>query len=722
MGLVANPRQILKKIFGYDEFRHNQEEIVAHVLSGRDALVLMPTGGGKSLCYQVPALCFPGVTIVVSPLIALMKDQVDALLANGIKAAFLNSTQGGSEQSYIFRQLKNNELKLLYVAPERLMGNETQFIQFLQQINVSMFAIDEAHCISQWGHDFRKDYLVLGQLKGHFPLVPMLALTATADKITENDIIRQLQFMQYRVFENSFNRPNIWYYVKPKKNYYNELVNYLKDHKNDSGIIYCLSRAGTEKLAQDLIDDGFKATAYHAGLEKYARDQRQDQFLRDDIRIMVATIAFGMGINKSNVRFVVHADLPKNIEGYYQETGRAGRDGLHSEAILFYGPGDVMKLKKFAEVEGNEEQSKIMLQKLDKMTQFCESKLCRRKVLLRYFGEEAPDYCGSCDTCLNKPVLEDATLIAQKIMSAVGRLNERFGMNYVVDILKGSNNAKVWNSHKSLSVYGIAKADSREAIIHYCKELISYEFLQVAGSEFPILQLTDKGRMVLKNREPVYLTAPINIEIASEPKIFQQHPYERDLFESLKLLRNRMAREANVPSYIIFSDSSLMDLATYLPTTSSDLPGISGFGTYKIEKYGQPFLELIQDYCIQNQLKTRMGLKQPKRERAIKRVDNKERVPETKKITWQMYNEGKSILEIAEERNITMLTVEGHLAYYISIGKLDIDDFVKAGKQAAIKQVADRFGINNLNQLKEHLPEDITYGEIKLVLASIRTH
>ncbi len=720
MELVANPRQILKKIFGYDEFRHNQEDIVAHVLSGRDALVLMPTGGGKSLCYQVPALCFPGVTIVVSPLIALMKDQVDALLANGIKATFLNSSQGSSEQSYIFRQLKNNELKLLYVAPERLMGNETQFIQFLQQINVSMFAIDEAHCISQWGHDFRKDYLVLGQLKGHFPTVPMVALTATADKITEEDIIRQLQFVDYRTFENSFNRPNIWYYIKPKKNHYNELVKYLKEHKKDSGIIYCLSRAGTEKLAQDLKDDGFNAAAYHAGLEKNIRDERQDMFLRDDIRIMVATIAFGMGINKSNVRFVVHADLPKNIEGYYQETGRAGRDGLQSEAILFYGPGDVMKLKKFAEVEGNEEQSKIMLQKLDKMTQYCESKLCRRQVLLRYFGEEAPDYCGSCDTCLNKPVLEDATLIAQKIMSAVGRLNEKFGMNYVVDILKGSNNAKVWKSHKELSVYGIAKENNREALIHYCKELISYEFLQIADGEFPVLQLTEKGRKVLKNRDVVYLTAPVNIEIAVEPVIFQQHPYEKELFESLKLLRNKMAREANVPSYIIFSDSSLMDLATYLPITNSDLPKISGFGTYKIEKYGQPFLELIQDYCILNHLKTRMGLKQPKRERARKMEDIKERVPETKRITWQMYNEGKSILEIAEERNINILTVEGHLANYISTGELDINDFVKMGKQDAIKKAANLYGINNLKQLKENLPEDITYGEIKLVLASIQ--
>ncbi|MDQ6815095.1 MAG: RecQ family ATP-dependent DNA helicase, partial [Bacteroidota bacterium] len=415
---LPNPQTILQRVFGYDSFRHNQQEIVEHVLAGNDAMVLMPTGGGKSLCYQVPALCLPGVTIVVSPLIALMKDQVDALLVSGVKAAFLNSTQSNAEQTFIFQQLKANQLKLLYLAPERLMGNETQFINFLQQISVSLFAIDEAHCISQWGHDFRPEYLVLGQLKKRFPSIPIIALTATADALTQKDIIDKLQFDDFRVFENSFNRPNIWYYVKPKKNYYEALINYLKQHKNDSGIIYCLSRTSTEKLAEDLKADGFSAAAYHAGLEKSQRDDRQEKFLKDDIHIMVATIAFGMGINKSNVRFVVHVDLPKNIEGYYQETGRAGRDGLHSEAILFYGVGDVMKLKRFAEVEGNEAQTKIMLQKLDKMSKFCEIRTCRRKYLLNYFNDAAPDYCGSCDNCLLAPVLKDTTIIAQKILSA----------------------------------------------------------------------------------------------------------------------------------------------------------------------------------------------------------------------------------------------------------------------------------------------------------------
>ncbi|MEJ7830208.1 MAG: DNA helicase RecQ, partial [Segetibacter sp.] len=478
MNSIADPKHILQTVFGYDKFRHNQQQIIEEILEGKDAVVLMPTGGGKSLCYQVPALCLPGVTIVVSPLIALMKDQVDALKVNGIKAEFLNSTQNTSEQAFIFQQLKSNKLKLLYIAPERLLGNETQFIRFLKQINVSLFAIDEAHCISQWGHDFRPEYLVLGQLKEYFPNLPIIALTATADAHTQRDIIDKLRFTKYKVFENSFNRPNIYYYVKPKKNYYEELTNCLSDHKNNSGIIYCLSRTSTERLAEDLKADGFNAEAYHAGLDKSIREERQDKFLKDDVQIIVATIAFGMGINKSNVRFVVHIDLPKNIEGYYQETGRAGRDGLQSEALLFYSAGDVLKLKKFAEVEGNQEQTKIMLAKLDKISRFCETKTCRRKYLLNYFGEDAPDYCGSCDTCLNKPVLKEATVIAQKILSAVARLRESFGMRYVVDVLKGSNTEKMREEHKSLTVYGIGKDMSKEEWMHYTKELLHFQYLE----------------------------------------------------------------------------------------------------------------------------------------------------------------------------------------------------------------------------------------------------
>ena len=717
--VTANPQQVLQSVFGYDSFRHNQQEIVEHVLAGKDAVVLMPTGGGKSLCYQVPALCMSGVAIVVSPLIALMKDQVDALKVNGIKAAFLNSTQTTGEQSYIFQQLKTGQLKLLYLAPERLMGNETQFMQFLQQIDVSMFAIDEAHCISSWGHDFRPEYLVLGQLKEKFPDIPLIALTATADAITQKDIIEKLRFAQYKVFENSFNRPNIYYYVKPKKNYYDELTEYLKEHKNDSGIIYCLSRAATERLAEDLKEDGFSAEAYHAGLEKSVRDDRQDKFLKDDINIIVATIAFGMGINKSNVRFVIHVDMPKNIEGYYQETGRAGRDGLHSEAILFYGAGDVMKLKRFAEVEGNQAQTKIMLQKLDKMSKFCEIKTCRRKYLLNYFGDEAPDYCGSCDVCLHKPVLKEATIIAQKILSAVARLKESFGARYVVDVLRGSSNEKMREEHKSLSVYGIGKDTAKEEWLHYAKELLHYEYVKQTDGQYPVLQLTDKGKAVLFKKEPVYLSAPVNIEIAKEPVIFQQHDYEKELFEKLKQLRNKIAHEENVPPYIIFSDSTLLDLATYLPLTQSDILKVSGFGAFKAEKYGSSFLELVQDYCIAYKLQTRIQLKEPKRERKQKNGSATERPSDTKRATYEMYKSGKTIVEIAAERELSYNTIETHLSFYILKGELAINDFVEVYKQETVAKAASLFGTESLKVLKDNLPEEISYGEIRMTLAEM---
>jgi ATP-dependent DNA helicase RecQ len=361
------------------------------------------------------------------------------------------------------------------------------------------------------------------------------------------------------------------------------LVTYLQEHKEESGIIYCLSRASTERLADDLKQNGFNAEAYHAGLEKNLREATQEKFLRDDIKIICATIAFGMGINKSNVRFVIHVDLPKNIEGYYQETGRAGRDGLHSEAILFYGAGDVIKLKRFAEVEGNAAQTKIMLEKLNKMSKLCETKTCRRKYLLNYFGEDAPAYCGSCDVCLNEQVLKDATVFSQKILSAVTRLKEKFGMRYIVDILRGSNNEKIREEHKQLSVFGIGKDMAKEEWMHYIKELIHFDYLKQTEGQYPILQLTDKARDVLFKKVPVYLTEPVRIEIAKEPVIYQQHSYEKELFDSLKHLRNKIAHEENLPAYIIFSDSTLMDLATYLPLSVDDLSKVSGFGAYKIE-------------------------------------------------------------------------------------------------------------------------------------------
>lgn len=720
----SSPADILSTVFGYPSFRHNQEAIIDQLLAGKDAIVLMPTGGGKSLCYQVPALCLPGVTIVVSPLIALMKDQVDALQLNGVRAAYFNSTQSSSEQSYLLQQLRNNELKLLYVAPERLVGGDISFLRYLQDhVQVSLFAIDEAHCISQWGHDFRPEYRILRQLKELFTHIPLIALTATADTITRKDIIEQLGVKDYRVFENSFNRPNISYTIKPKKGWYEELTDYLEAHKEDSGIIYCLSRLSTENIAADLQADGFSAAAYHAGLDKSLRDERQDLFLKDDIRIMVATIAFGMGINKSNVRFVVHADLPKNIEGYYQETGRAGRDGLASEALLFYGTGDVIKLKNFAQVEDNPEQTAILLKKLDQMVQLCETKGCRRKYLLNYFGEQAPDRCDSCDNCLNKHELQDSTVIAQKIMSAVYRLNQLFGMGYVVDILRGSQHAKIRDEHKKLSVFGIGKDRSAEEWKHYCKELLYYGYLQQSDGVYPLLKLTEKSNPVLFKKEKVFLSAPIQVSLAKEPVVYQQYSYEKALFDELKKLRNSIAHAENVPAYLIFSDSSLMDLATYLPLSNNDLPAISGFGAYKIEKYGEIFLEKIQDYCNNHSLDTRMELKRPARTgRAKTKIKvPRERPTGTKHTSYEMYQSGKTVDEIAAERELSVVTIETHLAYYVSTGELKLDAFVNQARQQLIRTAIGTHGKLSLKLLKDNLPDTISYGEIRFVVAAAGT-
>src|SRR5688572_11262788 len=416
--------QILQEKFGYTSFRLEQEAIINSVLQKKDTFALMPTGGGKSLCFQIPALMFDGLTIVISPLIALMKDQVDALRVNGIEAAFLNSTQASQEQDQILQKINSKTLKLLYLAPE------STFLKKISSFNVSLIAIDEAHCISHWGHDFRPEYLQLAQLKRSMPNVPVIALTATADRLTRKDIVEKLELHNPAIFVSSFNRANIRYTIEPKKNSFEKLLNFLETRKDESGIIYCLSRASTENLASDLAEEGIEALPYHAGMEREQRSRHQDMFLRDEAKIMVATIAFGMGIDKSNVRFVVHMDLPKNIESYYQETGRAGRDGLPSEALLFYSYADVNKLKGFVEVDGNNDQSAIMLKKLDMMAKFGDLKSCRRKFLLQYFSEDHTGNCGNCDNCTREVERFDGTMLAQKVLSAVTRLQERFGANY----------------------------------------------------------------------------------------------------------------------------------------------------------------------------------------------------------------------------------------------------------------------------------------------------
>jgi ATP-dependent DNA helicase RecQ len=712
---MYNIHQILQHYFGYSQFRFNQQDIIENVLAKKDSVVLMPTGGGKSLCYQVPALAFDGVTIVVSPLIALMKDQVDALRLNGVAAAFLNSSLSNYEQATVINQLKNNQLKLLYVAPERLLGTNG-LLQFLQKVNVSLFAIDEAHCISHWGHDFRPEYVELGKLKTAFPGVPVIALTATADKLTKKDIIEKLALTNYTAFENSFNRPNISYFIKPKKKYFDDLLNYVEDHKDDCGIIYCLSRAGTESLAERLQQQGIAAAAYHAGLEKNEKDERQEKFLRDEIKIIVATIAFGMGINKSNVRYVIHANLPKNIEGYYQETGRAGRDGLESEAILFYSAGDVFKLKSFASVEGNSAQSKIMLKKLDQMAALCETNLCRRKYLLNYFDEAAPDYCGSCDVCLSEREKADSTVEAQKLLSAVTRLNQRFGANYVIDFLRGSSTTKA--EHHSIKTYGIGKDISKERWKQMLKELLQLQYLQQSEGEYPVLQLNEKSKAILKGEMKVMLTKSITDKKPLAERVAAGETIHQDLFKTLKAIRYDLANDENVAAFQIFSDATLVELATYLPLTKADLAKISGFGDIKLAKYGDSFLDAVIDYCVANNLNTKINSKAPKRQ---KQSAAQEKTTDTKKASLQLFQLGRSISEIASERNLSASTIETHLAHFVFTGELNLNEIVLKEKiQPIMDAIEKNKDLQELSPIKLQLGDGYSYGEIRAVMSYMR--
>ena len=708
-------RQTLQHYFGYSSFRLNQEEIIKTILAGKDVVVLMPTGGGKSICYQLPALLLEGITIVVSPLIALMKDQVDALKLNGIPAAFLNSSLPPYEQQEVIQQLLNNQIKLLYLAPERLVG-ANPFTNYLRKIKVALFAIDEAHCISQWGHDFRPEYLVLGELKKQFPGVPMAALTATADQLTKKDIIEKLGFTDHGLFESSFNRANISYFIKPKSNYYRQLTAYLHAHADDSGIIYCLSRASTEELARDLTEDGFPALAYHAGLDRGVREDRQERFLRDETKIMVATIAFGMGINKSNVRFVMHVDLPKNIEGYYQETGRAGRDGLPGDAILFYSVADVFKLKKMVTIDGNQEQSSIMIRKLDKMAALCETKVCRRKFLLNYFGEEAPANCGSCDICLTDHIKTDATIEAQKILSAISRLQERYGTNYVIDFLRGSSTIR--QDQQQIKTYGVGKELSKDAWKQYIREMIHLGYLLQTSDEYPILKLNEKSWSILKGDERIQLTKVIKEKEEAVVQVQSAGPaVEAGLLQNLKQVRTQLANKERVPPYLIFSDATLVELASYLPLNLIDLAKISGFGNVKIGRYGTAFLEAVKDYCREHHLSGRVQLKGGTRRAGKPPV---EKVNDSKRYSLQLFREGRKIEEIAAMRSITAATVENHLAYFIQTGAMKITELVTAEKVRAIAHELQQAESAALAPVKEKLGNNYTYSEIRAVASHLQ--
>ena len=597
---------LLKNHFGYESFRPLQQEIITHVLSGHDCFVLMPTGGGKSLCYQLPALIMKGITLVISPLIALMKDQVDALQANGIQAAFINSSLSSEESAAVYRNLRRGGIKILYLAPERL--SLFGFRDFLKTLPLGLIAIDEAHCISEWGHDFRPDYRNLKTIRSEFPRVPVIALTATATQRVRLDIMTELQLASSKVFISSFNRPNLLYRVYPKQKAFHALLHLLSQHKDESVIIYRFSRKDTENLAHDLCQEGFEALPYHAGLAAETRKHTQEKFIRDQVSIIVATIAFGMGIDKPDVRLVIHYDLPKSVEGYYQETGRAGRDGLASACILFYSYGDKIKHEYFIKEIADPVEQRVAQENIQSVIQYCELLTCRRKYLLEYFGERGEISCNACDNCTQAKEEFDATEIAQKIMSAIARTGERFGGGYIADILCGKDTeATRRRGHGGLSVFGIVSDFKRNQIMRIISVLCAKELLIKASGEYPTYALTVYGRQILKNREKILLPGVLfETSLPSGKKEEKERASGElpGLFEKMRELRKKLADESNVPPYVIFGDRTLHEMCRYLPRTDKELSYIFGVGSKKRDQFGAAFLELIGSYARDHNLGT----------------------------------------------------------------------------------------------------------------------
>ena len=724
---------ILQKYFGYTTFYPLQEEIIREALKRRDIFVLMPTGGGKSLCYQLPAMIFEGITIVFSPLIALMKDQVDGLLADGIPAVFINSSLSYEEIAKRRRDLCSNAIKILYIAPERLVMPE--FLQFLQGLKVSLFAIDESHCISEWGHDFRPEYRQLKTLKEKFPDVPVMALTATATPRVQEDIISHLRLPECRVFKASFNRKNLYYQIRPKEHPYHQILQYLEtrravlfslrsmqamplsEAKNDSGIIYCQSRKTADSLAASLQSDGYRALPYHAGLTPEVRNENQERFIRDDVEIIVATIAFGMGIDKPNVRYVIHYDLPKSIEGYYQETGRAGRDGLRSDCILFFSYGDKFKIEHFIEQKEYEKDREAAYRQLRELVQYCESHVCRRRVLLAYFGERYEDpNCGHCDVCVEPRERFDGTIAAQKILSCVYRTGERFGAQYIVDVLQGSESQKILqNRHDTLKTYGVGKEYSKPQWQSFIRELIQLGYVDLSGDKYPVLKLNEKSRKVLSQKEQVFLTKPEEPRLVQKPDADDR--YDRELFELLRALRKTLADQEGVPPYVIFHDTTLKEMSIYYPQNLSDLHRISGVGERKADKYGELILQEIIRYCEQHQIKP-MPV-------ADKRFESPVKQPRSSTIltTLELCKENLSIGEMAKRRGLSVTTIVSHLEKLIindGAGEaISVDCFVSPEKQERIKQAYKELGMHFLTPVKERLGEEYSYEELRLIRATM---
>ncbi|NET56305.1 MAG: DNA helicase RecQ [Symploca sp. SIO2E6] len=694
--------EALKHFFGYDTFRPGQRQIVEEALHNRDLLVIMPTGGGKSLCFQLPALLKPGLTVVVSPLISLMQDQVDALRDNGIGATFLNSSLSFSEVRSREQAILRGKIKLLYMAPERLLAEK--FLPFLDtvqsQIGVSAFAIDEAHCVSAWGHDFRPEYRQMRHLRQRYPNIPMLALTATATSRVQQDIIQQLTLRQPGIHIASFNRPNLYYDVQPKQRQaYNQLLKQIRSHQG-SGIVYCLSRRQVDEIAFRLQNDQISALPYHAGMSDEARSTNQNRFIRDDVQIMVATVAFGMGINKPDVRFVIHYDLPRNLESYYQESGRAGRDGELAHCTLFFSTRDIPKLDYIIDQKPDPQEQRVARQQLRQVIDYAEGTECRRTIVLRYFGERFPGNCDNCDNCCYPKPIEDWTIEAQKFLSCVARCRERFGTTHIIDVLRGSRKKKVEQyGHHLLSTYGIGKDKTADAWKMLARSLLHQGLMDETTDGYRVLKLNKRSWEVLRKQRQVQIAVTPTSKAQTLAEINPRKAEAELLFERLYRLRKQLADFQSVPPYVIFADSSLKLMARNKPKNLEEFTQISGVTDYKANQYGEQFVSEIRGFCQEQQLPVPLP-------------------SDTHIKTLQLYQQDLSVEEIAERRGFTSRTIINHLSELIEMQQpVDLNRLVAPEKKQPIIKAIQTVGEHSLRTIREHLGENYDYPEIQLVRA-----
>jgi len=701
----------LKKVFGYDAFRPLQADIIQAIYDRRDTLVLMPTGGGKSVCFQVPALTLEGTAIVISPLIALMKDQVEGLRANGVAAAFMNSSLDSAQMRQVEDNVLNGKIKLLYVSPEKIVSQNFQSL--LKRMKISLFAVDEAHCISAWGHDFRPEYTQLRFLKEQFPQIPVIALTATADKLTRKDIADQLRLRDPEVFIASFDRPNINLQVRPGQQRFEQMVEFLKKHPQQSGIIYCTGRKTCEILADKLNAKGFKAAHYHAEVPPQLRNKVQEDFINDRTPIICATIAFGMGIDKSNVRFVIHYNLPRNLEGYYQEIGRAGRDGSKADAMLFFSYSDLQTYRDMIEQgESSQEQKELKLAKLNRMYQFAEAPVCRRKTVLNYFGESYDGTCGNCDVCQNPPQQFDGTEAAQKALSALLRTRERVGMHLLVDILRGSQRREIMEAgYNQIKTYGAGKEHSFDEWLYLLSQMLHTGLVEIAYDDGSVLKVTNNGRAVLFEEKKVKLVMPPQLKAQKTKEklpVLKARPQgemqREELFDRLVALRRQVAQQQGVPPYIVFTDATLTDMAEKRPFNDYDFQQVSGVGERKLQLYGNLFIAEIRRYVLE---KTNEGI----------RV-----VGSSALQTWALYQQKRSLEEIAEERKISVVTVESHLATMYEGGEmLDLYNWIEPEELDLIQGALSLFKEPyQVKEISEHFSDQFGYEKIRWAVADYR--